>query len=308
MEFTGLQQLQDSSTLMGCLRGAANYYDLDLSQAMFYGLSGFGFFINIHNQLCPSAPYVWNHEGFWNCVKDLGIEFVREFQYGKDVGKDVIEKAEKDLIADLNNGCLGILNYMEHQLVSGYDETGFQLLGPWNYSSPVELKQLSFSTWEECLESDDPFVCFTVIKKGIPEKDMRTLVKNALEYGIDQRRNPENHQVEGYKVGYGAYENWISCVKQGMGNGHPHWWNGMVWTEARKIGSMFFSELEEFFDDQDQKKISGELSQLYSTLGEHLDQIKEKELAADKQEQLLQECIGLEKDAEQKMEALAAAL
>ena len=47
------------TTLMGVLKGVADYFDIAVSDAWLFGGSGHAFLINIHEQLCPSGPYVW---------------------------------------------------------------------------------------------------------------------------------------------------------------------------------------------------------------------------------------------------------
>jgi len=58
---------------MSVIKGVADYYQIPLSDPMLYGLSGHAFVINIHRDICPSGPYIWNHAEFFRLVKNLGI-------------------------------------------------------------------------------------------------------------------------------------------------------------------------------------------------------------------------------------------
>ena len=62
------------STLMGVIKGVCDYYGYKLSDAMICGGSGQAFLMNIHEQLCPSGPYCWNHTPFYALLKNLGIQ------------------------------------------------------------------------------------------------------------------------------------------------------------------------------------------------------------------------------------------
>ena len=57
-----LKQPALNTTLMGVLEGALDYHKIETTTPMTFGLSGHAFLINIHTELCPSGPYVWNRE------------------------------------------------------------------------------------------------------------------------------------------------------------------------------------------------------------------------------------------------------
>ena len=303
MEIAGLQQPCFNTTLMGCLKGASDFFDMDLTPPMLYGLTGHAFLINIHDEICPSGPYVWKKEAFRECVRNIGIEFAKDFNFGRESSPEDRKNAEQYMIENLNDGCLGILNFMEHQLFSGYDEDGFHFLLPWEGCANSEAKRLTFSTWNECLE-EAGWVRFSIIRKGELKHDIIAMTKDAITLGLDFFRNPEKHQYEKYRIGYGAYESWIESVKAGRGESHGHWWNGMVWSDCRRMGWLFFQELQEVLEDENAKSASGKLAILYGRMHENLCEIKEKELEEDRKIHLLKETLDLEHQAEEKMEVL----
>ena len=55
MEIANLQQPSLCSIDMGCMEGASDYFDNDLSTAMIYGLSGYGYMINIYKDLYDAS-------------------------------------------------------------------------------------------------------------------------------------------------------------------------------------------------------------------------------------------------------------
>jgi AraC-like DNA-binding protein len=307
MELTELKQPPLCSTLMGCLKGAADYFDLDLTVPMLFGLSGHAFLINIHEQLCPSGPYVWNKEGFVTCLRNLGIEWEKQIFLDKSSTPEIRGQAEKEIINALNSGALGILEYMEYQLVNGYDESGFHFVLPWNGDAGSEQKRLTFSTWAECLDNEG-FAGFIIIKKGTAKDDIVTMVKHALSYGLDLYRYPEKYQQKKYGIAYHAYTNWINCFKSGEVHEHGSWWNGMVWTENKKMAGNFFGELEEVVENGQASALCSELAGLFGEIGDRLDRVKEKDLSSEKKIPLLEECLEFEHKAEEKMEVLLKAL
>lgn len=62
-----------NTTLMGVVRGIADFYGIECSDAMLYGATGHAFLIHIHPTLCPSGPYTWRREGFLRLLHNLGI-------------------------------------------------------------------------------------------------------------------------------------------------------------------------------------------------------------------------------------------
>jgi hypothetical protein len=63
-----------NTTLMGVLKGVFEYFRIPVSDPWLFGGSGHAFLINIHEELCPSGPYVWNYKTFFELVRKLGIE------------------------------------------------------------------------------------------------------------------------------------------------------------------------------------------------------------------------------------------
>jgi hypothetical protein len=73
MVLKNLKQPSFNTSLLGVLRAAADYYGIDISTPMLYGASGHAFLMNVHRELCPSGPYVWNPEPFYLLTKNLGL-------------------------------------------------------------------------------------------------------------------------------------------------------------------------------------------------------------------------------------------
>ncbi|MBN1649225.1 MAG: helix-turn-helix transcriptional regulator [Spirochaetales bacterium] len=307
MEISGLKQPPLCTTLLGCMKGAADYFDLDLSVPMLFGLSGHAFLVNIHDELCPSGPYAWNKEGFFNNLRNLGIDIGPTWFLGKDSDQRERQKAEQDVIDALNNGSLGILEFLEYQLVGGYDEDGFVFLAPWNWESGVEQKRLTFSSWKECYDREG-FAGFMIAGKGKVNGDFTAMLKQSLGLGLEFLREPEKYQCPKYSIGYRAWDNWIENVREGRATGQGNRWNGMVWMECRTQGAAFFAEAAEMLEEEEMQTACLELEKIYTKQGNNLDKIKEAELGQKQKISLLEENGKLDRLAEEQMDRLYSLL
>lgn len=122
MEIDELAQPPLNTTLMGCMKGAVDYFDYDLTTPMLYGLSGHAFMVNIHKDLCPSGPYVWNHNSFYELMARQGISRTEAFCFDKETPELERRSVEEKIKKHLDGGNLCMLTFLEHQLFSGYDE------------------------------------------------------------------------------------------------------------------------------------------------------------------------------------------
>ena len=207
MEIASLNQPPLNATLMGCMKGAADYFDLDLSAAMLYGLSGHAFLINIHRDLHPSSPYVWKKTHFRRLLAGVSIDTVEEFELSKSMPEPERRTIEERMKSRLNEGQLCMLDYLEHQLISGYDEAGFLTLRPWDGHAPSEVPQIAFGSWSPCLEREG-WAHVTVLAGKRPPKPIESSLKDALAFAVELSSNPKDVEVEGYRIGAAAYDAW----------------------------------------------------------------------------------------------------
>lgn len=291
------------TTLMGVLKGVADYFDIAVSDAWLFGGSGHAFLINIHEQLCPSGPYVWNYEPFYSLVRNLGVSM-------KDLGffsaestpgeRAKIEEVLKKNI-DAGNPC-SLLN-MENQLISGYDDSHFIVEKPWpKVDLPITPKTLTFQTWKE-LGDEMHINFFTFAKTG--KADDETIIKESLSYALDLTQNPDRHREreEPYHIGLKAYDVWIKAIKDGHGTSHGNWWNGTVWWECRRMASRYFSEIAQKYQGKISKKAT-ELSNQYKKIAKLLKRASDKKLADNEKIQTLQEAQKAEEFCINKIEEL----
>lgn len=297
MELTNLMAPPFCSTLMGMMKGAADYYDLDLSAPALYGGSGHAFLMSIHKELCPSGPYCWNREPFFRALANLGIETVDHGFFWSEGGACERGEIEKLLKDSLDGGVpCGLVN-MEYQLITGYDDTGFLTSQPWP-GMDFPPGHLTFGTWEEFGECH---VIFLTFRKVTPASEAKA-VGDALRYAVDLYRNPLAHSDGDYAVGAGAYANWIAAVEQGHGSGHGNWWNGTVWAECRARAADYLAEIDARFPG------AAGLASDYRAIAEALARASDKEMDSQAKIETLKQAATTEADCVSRIEELAAAV
>lgn len=275
MELANLKQDPLCSTLMGCVKGASDFFDLDWSVPKLFGYSGHAFLINVHDELCPSGPYAWDHGAFYLALRNMGMRKAGGAEFPEGTGPEERARLDERIKAELDAGKLCMLSYKEHQLIAGYDLKGFTVLQPWNGDSGVEIPCLSFETWEEIADGAG-WARFTFLEKEEDRADERALLVSALAEAL-KAWNAGAVPGSAYRMGDAAWESWLAAVDKGLGSSHGNWWGGMVWKECRSMASAFFSEIEGGMRSARGAELCRELSALNRDCAGRLDEAKEKE-------------------------------
>lgn len=307
MELSNLKQPPLCTTLMGSVKGASDFLDLDWSTAELFGYSAHAFMLNIHKDLCPSGPYAWKTDALYRALRDMGIRKSGTIDANRSSKPEEIEAANEKLRAHLDSGNPAMLVFLEYQLVVGYDQKGFLFLAPWDCHAPSELRSLGFDGWKECLEKEG-WASFVLFEKDGLVADKGSLLRSTISTALRMRKASEEFQCEGYRVGDGAWESWIACVERGMGTSHGNWWNGMVWKECRAMAAEFFGEIGPEQKDPKAAKICEGLSGIYRECEKQLDIAKEKEAPKAAQLEALSKGRELDRKADASMRELLALL
>jgi AraC-type DNA-binding domain-containing proteins len=280
MELTKLKQSPLNTTLMGCVQGASEYFELDWSVPKLFGYSAHAFLVNVHKELCPCSPYTWNHDRFYLALRDMGMRRTDSVCLQKDAGSEGIDRLEERIKAQLDAGKLCVLDFMEHQLIAGYDAKGFVFLRPWpECAQDVQLPALSFGTWAEAFERES-WVQFTFLEKEGARASEHDLLCSALTTALRMRSAPADFEMPGNGVGEAAWANWIAGVERGLGTSHGHWWTGTVWAECRTMAAEFFGEVEADAKGQ-AAGLCRELSAVYRECASRIDAAKERSASAE---------------------------
>ena len=302
MQLQNIKQAPFNTTMMGVVKAAADYYKLDLSEAMVFGLSGHAFLINVHKQLCPSGPYCWKREKMTPLFANMGLKVTDLGFFSGKNSKEERAAVEAKLKAALDKGWPCSLVNMENQLMDGYDETGFDTAQPWAPHVKFPPARLSFGSWKEF--GKEIHVNFHIFEKVKPV-DRKAAILASLDYAVDLYNKPLEHTSEAYGIGPNAYDNWIAAVEK-YGASHGNWWNGAVWGECRRMAASYFAEIGKA--DKTLSFLCQELEKTYRNIGDNLVKISDKKLPAEEKIKLLKETKHLEAIAIQMIEKLADAL
>jgi hypothetical protein len=292
-----------NTTLMGVLRGVLDYHGLGPSDALLYGGSGHAFLMNIHEELCPSGPYCWKMSPFRELVRNLGVEMTDLGFFSKESdapARAAIEGRVRELV-EAGVPC-SLLN-MEHQLITGWDETGFLSAQPWAPRVSFPPGHLAFGTWAEL--GDEVHVSFFSFRKVEPACEA-AVVAGGLRHAVDLHRRPFRHTDKPYAVGAQAYAAWIAAVEKGHGASHGNWWNGTVWSECRHQASELFSQIAASYPGVERSAL--ELAADYKAIAEALAKASDKALASGEKVRLLREAAAREAGSLAAIGSIAAAL
>jgi hypothetical protein len=296
-----LKQPPLNTTMMGVIKGAADYHGLDLDGPMIFGLSGHAFLINIHTELCPSGPYCWKRENAVPLLENLGLRMTDLGFFGTGTAAEDRAEVEHKLRDALDKGIPCSLLNMENQIISGYDEAGLLCAQPWP-SMDITPERLTFGTWAEFGEQ---FHATFYTLEMVEPVDLGKAILASLDYAVDLWRNPGNHTSEAYGVGPAAYDNWVAAVPE-SGASHGNWWNATVWSECRHMAADYFATIGA--GNPGVADLCAELRDAYVQIAENLGKASDKEMDPDAKIALLKKTKQLETAAIEKVEKLAEAL
>jgi hypothetical protein len=292
-----------NTTLMGVVRGVADYYGYEYSDAMLYGATSHAFLINIHEVLCPSGPYCWRPERFDKLLGNLGMARTDLGFYSRETPAAQRQAIEATLRRSLDDGAPCALLNMENQLITGYDDSGFLTTQPWAPHADFPPGHLTWGTWEEL--GDELHMSFYRFERATPSEPRQT-VAAGLDTATDMWRSPTRYTEAPYGVGPQAYETWISAVEAGHGGEHGNWWNGTVWAECRARAADFAREIgQTWLELHDQAE---DLATRYETISACLTRASDKEMPAAEKRELLRETRTLEAETIDPLTSLVEAL
>jgi hypothetical protein len=302
MNLENLHQPPLNTTMMGVVRGVADFFGREVSTPWLYGASGHAFVVNVHEELCPSGPYCWKPDTFDRLLRNLGLARTDHGFYLPASTEAERASVDAAIQAHLERGLPASLANMENQLITGTDETGFLTAQPWPGMNFPQA-HLTFGTWAEF--EDEYHVNFFTWEE-CPAVDDKTAVVASLEFALDMAVNPADHTGEVYGIGPDAWRNWIAATKAGLSGSHGNWWNATVWAECRTMASTYLSEIAERF-----LEVSGpalEASKIYAAIAKNLEGVADKEKDSDGKLMLLLEVAEDENEALGKLSVVAEGL
>ena len=297
-----INQAYFNTSLMGVIRGVADFMENDLSTPALYGRSGHAFMLNIHEAICPSGPYCWNIDSFIALLGNCGIEMKKHGFFSTESTQGERSALEKTMKQELLRGNPCCMVNLDYQLITGFDDTGFVCSQPWKMDFPPA--HLSFGSWEEW--GNEIHSCFFSFEKAVVSNPIDSIL-NSMKFALELNESPCKHTVSPYTCGIDAYDVWIEGIRNGYGAEHGNWWNGTVWSECRKQGALFFGETAVEFPSL--AAISSELQGLFEQTADLLLKVSDKELDDNqKKVKMLLEAKHAEEEAMILMKTLSLSL
>jgi len=240
MHIANLQQPSCDTSLVGVVKGVFDHYGIGCTTSEAFALSGHAFAINIHAELCPSGPYCWHWDRFVELLANLGLAMEEIGTLMPDADEAARAALEDKVRGCMDRGVVCSLVGLDHQLLLGYDDTGFVAAQPWGGDADSTPAKLTFDTWQEYRAG--PPVGFFQFTPSEPRSTSKA-VADALDFAVDAWQDPEPFSMDGYAFGRDAYAMWLEAIDAGHGDGHGNWWNAVVWGECREQAGDYFQAL-----------------------------------------------------------------
>ena len=287
----GLKQPPYNTTMMGVVMGALDYYGISRTPGEAFVLSGHAFVMNVHEELCPSGPYLWRYDRFFELLTNLGLAMQNAGTLTAMADPARRAALEERLRRAIDAGAVCSLLNMEHQLLLGYDGDGFMLAQPWGPDCSMTPARLSFGTWREF--RDGPPVTFFRLTTCSPRPE--SAVSDAMDFALDLWRHPARYTEAPYAAGAGAYDTWLDAIDGGHGDGVGNWWNALVWAECRARAADYLQDLSD--DDAPEPFGDGAtrwFAARYRVVSDLLNRAADKSASVDDRRRLISEAHGVE--------------
>lgn len=282
---SSLTQPPLNATFMGVVIGAAEHYGTGLSAAEYFAESGFAYAVNIHPVICPSGPYVWNHEPILDALRQLGIDGERVGSGYDSQTRAAREAIEATVQAGFGEAVVS-MEGLEHQLIVDSNSERMTFAMPWGNEAESCMKEMVCEDWRSVKEPP-PFGFYRFDACDVAPKETR--IRLAIDTALAAYESPSKFETEDYKYGLNAYGQWIDALKVESEDTHGQWWNCVVWSECRHFASEYFRDLS--IDAKDQ---TDELANLFQQSSDLLMQASAHELLNDQKSALIQEVEAIE--------------
>ncbi len=226
---------------LGVMQSASTYFELPWSTAELFVGSGHAFITNIHGELCPSGPYVWETQPMLDLFSNLNLDIeVLGFVMPHSATNEQRAGFDAAIRQALMDGKVCTLECMDHQTIYGFDGDGFLLTQPWDRMADSTPPRLEYGSWEG-FDSGVPLTAFAVSKNSKVRDFPSEVLKPAIEFALGiWETSPASEHNELYRIGAASYPNWIKAIDEGHGTQHGAWWNAVVWGECKAMAATYF--------------------------------------------------------------------
>jgi CubicO group peptidase (beta-lactamase class C family) len=234
-------------TRVGCLKACLDYFGREFSEAWVFGATGNAFALNIEDNVHSRSVGAWRSAETLRLCENLGvtIETISGHQSQADF-EDLQRTAWDKTRAALEKGspCFGFhLNDFEWYVINGYDRQGYY------YQGKGIQEAYGPKCWQELGTLEPKWLEVHIVQPGQPLEDLR-VVEAALEFALDIAFSPEKYQLQGFKAGVSAYNQWIRALRENRHDPFGVASNAAVWAECRRNAATFLKEARLYVPDK----------------------------------------------------------
>jgi hypothetical protein len=250
---------------MGTLVSCARFLDPELSEAWLWGSAGYAFSLTVHEQLCPSGPYmpVGKFDGL---LANTGLEL--EELAAKSNSQDVARSLDRmfDCTREAIEGGLPVMGWsLEH--IDWYPICGYGQNGEYLFRSHNGTMK-SYPHEELGRKAPGGLALLSIVRRGSAPDDA-VVVCDALGFALQMGRGDYSREL--YTSGLGAYGVWVKALEQPQdpssdGTCFGHAFNAACWYECRRQAVAFLEEAEERLRDETVTPLLGKAIRHYKTV------------------------------------------
>ena len=281
-----LSQPPLNATFMGVILGTAQHFETGLTVSEYYAESGFAYAVNIHPELCPSGPYCWNHVPILDALRNLGINGGRlDFDAFANTREDRSAIAEK-VQEGFKEGVVS-MEGLEHQLIVECDRDNMTFAMPWDEAIDSCMKDLSWEAWRNQHEPP-PFGFYRFSESEVAPKEER--VRQAVKVAQSVYDSPSTFEIEDYKFGPTAFDQWCKALQNPESDKHGQWWNCTVWSECRHFAAEYYRDWPLGSNDH-----ASQLASIFKQSSDLMQKVSPHDLSNEQKIDLIRQIDTLEK-------------
>jgi hypothetical protein len=259
------------ATHMGCVEGCLEFLGRKISPAWLYGATGYAFALNVHEQLCPSAPYEWNRGEPDRLGRNLGYLVETVANQSDDDMAEKREEAWRMAREAIDSGipCYAFdIGPGDYFVIPGYDDTGYYWKAGDETKGPVPWQALGTT-------GIVGLVLVSSVTPAEPADDAKT-VGDALRFALDLQQKGSRTPADAvYMPGLRGYDHWIRALEAGDSNPHGASFNAQFWAECRRFAVDFLQEAKQRLGDRKLDPLFDEATAHYQVVAQNLNRVAE---------------------------------
>ncbi|MHA2089232.1 MAG: hypothetical protein ACW98K_00110 [Candidatus Kariarchaeaceae archaeon] len=234
-------------THLATIKGGINYLRKKISNAWLFGSTGYAFFINIREDLCPSGPTAFDIYDMQKRTKSIGIN-LDNYVYSEKTKPDFSEKQKQafELVKEKIENDIPLIGWElgipEFFNIHGIEEETYLFSVYWD--NHKEDKK----NWQQLANTEIGWLHVGSVESSDDTINDFKAVKDALDFATKVATDPKNNpaqlpnEMDTYFRGSEAYNVWINSLQEKKELGWGTAYNVACWHECRFFAEDFLRE------------------------------------------------------------------